>query len=102
MKYRIKYIMEKITSLILFSIDCYYDLIDLIIKSFEEIKLITKYYVLVYDNFDKCIKSTNDKIIFINLANYNYNVNKCYNFIRNESDVWLIWKATYYFNEFKK
>lgn len=89
----------KKTSVILFSIDKYFDLLERMIESFNCTQAIDKFYVLSYDNQQKCQLSN---VININLAQYNYDVNKCYNEIKHNSEIWLIWKPTYFFNQTKK
>lgn len=91
--------MSKTTSVIFFCIDSYFDLIENVIKSFESVQIINKFYILTYDKPQTLIQS--DKVIYVDLSEFSYNVNICYNSIKSRSDVWLIWKPTYYFNSNK-
>lgn len=88
--------MSKNTSVIFFCLDSYFDLIENVINSLESVSIISKFYILIYDKSQISIQS--DKIVYVDLSEFNYNVNKCYNTIRSKSNVWLIWKPTYYFN----
>jgi hypothetical protein len=88
-------------SVILFCINDHINYIDDVIKSFSENE-ITKFYVLHYDKIDKNISSINsNNVVHINLQKYNYNINTCYNQLKDESDVWITWKSTYIFNNNK-
>lgn len=91
--------MSKIASVIFFCIDNYFELIENVIKSFENAQIISKFYILMYNKPQTFIQS--NKVIYIDMTEFSYNVNKCYNSIKSKSDVWLIWKPTYYFNSNK-
>lgn len=93
----INYYMQKKLSVILFCFDQYYNLINNMIKSFNDLN-IYKFYILCFDTYS-IIES--NKIVNIDMRKYNYNVNKCYNDIKSESDMWLIWKSSYYFDSNK-
>lgn len=78
----------------MFAIDEYLDEVPNIIKSFDISKItINKFYILVYEKIN--LKS-NDIVEYVDLSLHDNNVNKCYNQIRNKSDIWIIWKPTYY------
>ena len=84
------------TCVIMYCIDNQSNYIDDIIKSFESVH-IDMFYVLNFNNQ----YTQNKKIKNINMKNYDYNINLCYNKIKHESANWIIWKSTYYVNEKK-
>lgn len=83
---------------IMVSIGNQYKYLDYTIKSFEtkDIK-INNFYVLHYDSFYQ-YKSSNKQVINIDLEQYEYNVSKCFNSIKKNSEKWIIWDSTFFFN----
>lgn len=79
------------------SIGNQYKYLDWTIKSIN-VKIDT-FYILHYDSFYQYDHSGLSNVINIDLEQYEYNVNKCYNNIRHHSKKWIIWDSTFFFNQ---
>lgn len=74
-----------------------YKYLNYVIDSFANIN-INKFYILHYDSFYQ-YRTLNTNVVNIDLENYEYNICKCFNTIRTDSNKWIIWDSTYFFND---
>ena len=73
-----------------------YKYIDITINSLSiEIDCL---YILHYDTFYQYETKTGKNVINIDLEKYDYNICKCFNKIKNNSSVWIVWDSVYFFN----
>lgn len=84
---------------VMLSIGNQYKYLDYTINSFDikNIK-IDKFYVLHYDSFYQ-YKNLNTNVINIDLEQYEYNICKCFNTIKCNSNKWIIWDSTFFLNQ---
>lgn len=89
---------KKDVCVVMLSIGNQYKYLDYTINSFnaENIK-IDKFYVLHYDSFYQ-YKTQNENVINLNLEQYEYNVAKCFNLFKNNSEKWIIWESMFFLN----
>ncbi len=60
------------------------------------------FYILHYDSYYQYRSDNIKNIVNVNLDNYEYNICKCFNNIKFDSKVWIIWDSTFFFNCDKK
>lgn len=86
-------------SILLYCINQQYKYINYVINSFDTI--IDKFYIIHFD--ENILTDMNkDKIINLNIKDYDFNLNKVYNSIKQQSKIWIIWQSHYFFNNNKK
>jgi glycosyltransferase involved in cell wall biosynthesis len=84
---------------IMLSIGNQYKYLDYTISSFEYGDIQVKnFYVLHYDSYYQ-YKTMHQNIINIDLEQYEYNICKCFNSLKHNSNKWIIWDSTYFFNQ---
>jgi glycosyltransferase involved in cell wall biosynthesis len=101
MKY--KYMEKHDICVIMLCIGNQYKYIEYVINSFNISEIsINCFYILHYDSYYQYKSHDAKNIVNIDLENYEYNICKCFNSIKNKSKIWIVWDSTFFFNSDKK